>query len=134
MNIAIASDDGTHVAQHFGRTRGFVFLSRDDNYEEQRFIPNTFTRHSQQDATQEGHGAQHHHDHGSEHRHSHTGILQALAGCDIVIAGGMGMRLREDLRNAGIRPVLTERQLIADIVADLRHGTLVHATDRSCGH
>lgn len=132
MNIAIASDDGTHVARHLGRTRGFVIFTQKDGGEEQRYIENTFTQH--------GRGNDHGHQHGSGsghhggHHHSHAGILEALRGCEIVVSGGMGMRLREDFREAKIQAVLTDHDLVEDVIVDARSGMLVHNEERSCGH
>jgi predicted DNA-binding protein (UPF0251 family)/predicted Fe-Mo cluster-binding NifX family protein len=129
MTIAIASDDGTHVAQHFGRTRGFVMFSESDGKEETRYVANTFTQHTQG----QQHGEQHS-DEGGRHQHSHANILQALEGCAMVVAGGMGTRLREDLRSAGIQAILTDHTLVADVVGEARTGKLVHIADRRCGH
>lgn len=129
MTIAIASDDGTHVAQHFGRTRGFVMFSNADGKEETRYVSNTFTQHSQG----QKHEAAHTHE-GGGHQHSHANILRALEGCAIVVAGGMGMRLREDLRSAGIQAILTDHVMISDVIEDARKGSLEHLDDRRCGH
>jgi len=130
MTFAIASDDGTHVAQHFGRTRGFVIVDVTGDSEQRRYVENRFTQHQRGNA-QNG-GSQH--GHGEAHGHSHASILQALDGCSMVVAGGMGMRLRNDLDAAGITACVTDHLLVDDVVSAVRSDSLVHRADKSCGH
>ncbi|MCB2203358.1 iron-molybdenum cofactor biosynthesis protein [bacterium] len=142
MNIAIASDDGTYVSQHFGRTRGFVIFTQDDSGEKQRYVRNDFTQHARgehqhhEGAHQHHEGAHQQHDHHQHggHQHSHEGILAALEGCDIVVAGGMGRRLREDLHHAGIEAIVTDQQTVEGVIEEARGGMLVHQADRHCAH
>ncbi len=139
MTFAIASDDGTHVAQHFGRTRGFVIVDVDGDSEQRRYVENRFTQHQRQEAQHSSgeHGHQSHggaHGHGAAHGHSHQSILQALEGCSMVVAGGMGMRLRTDLDAAGIMACVTDHLLVDDVVQAVHADTLEHRADKSCGH
>jgi len=103
MKIAIPSDDKVTLSQHFGRTQGFMIYHTENNQitgEEYRL--NNFT----------GHALGHHHDHEhqSDHmHHSHGRILGALQDCEVVIAGGMGPRLYEDLTGSG-KEVYISRQ------------------------
>jgi predicted Fe-Mo cluster-binding NifX family protein len=64
----------------------------------QEYRPNNFTGHALgQHQEHQHHGAEH-----EEHaQHSHNRILSALNDCEVVIAGGMGRRLLDDLTNAG---------------------------------
>ncbi|MBN1446585.1 MAG: iron-molybdenum cofactor biosynthesis protein [Bacteroidetes bacterium] len=134
MRFAIASDDGTHVAQHFGRTRGFVVVSIDGDVEDRRYVENRFTQHQHGKHTQEEGHAHGEHDHGhNTHGHSHDSILQALDGCSMVVAGGMGMRLRTDLCAAGIDPYVTDLHSVDDVIRAVRERSLVHLSERSCG-
>ena len=133
MTFAIASDDGTHVAQHFGRTRGFVIVDVDGDSEQRRYIENRFTQH-QHGGAQHGGGEHGHHGHGGAHGHSHASILQALEGCSMVVAGGMGMRLRNDLDAAGVTACVTDHLLVDDVIRAVHDDTLVHRADKSCGH
>ncbi len=107
MKIAIPSDEGIYISQHFGRTLGFTIYEVDNSrILSQEFRPNTFTGH----ASGQHHDHQHH---GQEHdghmQHSHGRILHALEDCEVVIAGGMGRRLVDDLTGAGIRIIMTSQ-------------------------
>jgi predicted Fe-Mo cluster-binding NifX family protein len=105
MKIAIPSDEGTYISQHFGRTLGFtVFEVANGQIINQEYRLNDFTGH----ASGQHHEGQHH---GAEHddhaQHSHSRILNALNDCEIVIAGGMGRRLADDLTGAGKKIFIT---------------------------
>jgi predicted Fe-Mo cluster-binding NifX family protein len=105
MKVAVASDDGKVICQHFGRTRGFaVFEIENDQIKSKEYVPNTFTAHA---AGNNGGGDHSHHSHGPTHMHSHDSILNALQDCKAVISCGMGQRLVYDLQNAGIEPIRT---------------------------
>lgn len=98
MKIAIASDDGKIVSSHFGRTRGFVIYDVDGNEIKNReYLPNTFTGH-----------ARGMHEEGTHHYDSHSAIIAALKDVKVVISHGMGRRLYDDLKNAGIDVYVTE--------------------------
>jgi predicted Fe-Mo cluster-binding NifX family protein len=105
MKIAIPSDEGTYISQHFGRTLGFtVFEVENGRILTREYRTNNFTGH----ALGQSHDHAHH---GPEHeahaQHSHHGILNALHDCEVVIAGGMGRRLVDDLTNAKKRIIIT---------------------------
>lgn len=97
MRIAVASDDGENIAAHFGRCRSFVI------FEVERNAPG-----SPQLISNPIPPAAHQHTRGQRyHPHDHEQILAQLAGCDVVISGGMGRRMVADLERVGIRPVFT---------------------------
>lgn len=101
MKIALPSDDGRTICGHFGRTLGFIiFEIAGTTITGQVYIPNTITGHAQ--------GHHHDHEHGGGHQHhSHGGILEALGEVSVVIAGGMGRRLYDDLAGAGKQVFVT---------------------------
>ena len=105
MKIAIPSKEGNYLSQHFGRTLGFTIIEVEDGQIiNQEYRPNTFTGHAL------GQHQEHQH-HGGEHdehaQNSHSRILIALNDCEVVIAGGMGHRLLDDLTNDGKRIYIT---------------------------
>jgi predicted Fe-Mo cluster-binding NifX family protein len=107
MKIAIPSDEGIYLCQHFGRTLGFtIFEVANGQIINQEYRPNNYTGHAL------GQHQEHQH-HGAEHddhaQHSHNRILNALNDCEIVIAGGMGRRLIDDLTDAGKKIFITSQ-------------------------
>lgn len=94
MKIAIPSENGKLISTHFGRTRGFVIAEIENSQlVEQEYVENTFTGHAQ--------GLHNDHQSHNHAHHSHLGILSALNDCNVVIAGGMGRRLYDDLLQQG---------------------------------
>jgi len=108
MKIAVPSDEGRYLSQHFGRTLGFsIFEVTNGQIVNQIYRPNTFTGH----ALGLHYEHQHHGADNDDHtRHSHGSILSALNDCEIVIAGGMGQRLYIDLTGAGKKVFITTQR------------------------
>lgn len=106
MKIAIPSDEGKYLSQHFGRTLGFqIYTITDGKITGEEYRPNTFTGHALGQHDHDHHGDEHH-DHA---QHSHSRIVSALHDCEIVIAGGMGQRLFNDLSMHGKKIFVTSQ-------------------------
>lgn len=123
MKIAVASDDGQAISAHFGRTRGFVIYDVDGkNVKDHEYRPNTFTGHAR----------------GLEHAghdiDRHGPILSALADCAVVISHGMGRRMYDDLRTAGIESFITDETDVSAAVEAYSKGELVDRPERGCKH
>lgn len=139
MRLAIASDDDRSVAQHFGRCFGFTVVNLDaDGIRERQWMPQRATHHVLQSTAGHGHehahGDQHGHEHGHGGRHSHAGIVSLLQGCDLVVGGGMGRRIRDDLASAGIRTVITDISDVDDVIEAVRQDRLVNVSHGCAPH
>ena len=120
MKIAVISDDGVTVSQHFGRAEMYIVLTIKDGQvtaEERR--PKLGHRafvgepHEELDAQgRHGFGA------GAQSRHEQ--MATAISDCQALIAGGMGWGARESLQQLGIEVVITD-------VEDAREAALRHA-------
>ncbi|MCF7827184.1 MAG: iron-molybdenum cofactor biosynthesis protein [Candidatus Marinimicrobia bacterium] len=125
MKIGIASDDQQSIAQHFGRTKGFVITElAEKKVISTEYRENNFTAHSQP-AKHEAH---------EEHQHSHGSILAALKDCDVVIARGMGRRIYDDLRNVNIEAIITDIPAVDDAIDAYLAGTLKDNPEKGCEH
>lgn len=127
MKIAIASDDQVQISGHFGRTKGFLIFSIEENKISQKeYVLNNFT----------GHAQGHHHDgeHDHSHQHSHGGILEALKDCEIVISRGMGRRLLIDFESVGKEVFVTNVVNADEAVENYLNGNLHHDPDKTCQH
>jgi predicted Fe-Mo cluster-binding NifX family protein len=125
--IAVASDDQRTIAHHFGRTKGFMIYTVENNkIAERHYVHNTFT----------GHAQGHHHDQNHRHQqhHSHRGILDALKDTEVVISRGMGRRLLEDFERVGKTVFVTVTETTDDAVTQYIDGVLKHDPDKSCSH
>jgi predicted Fe-Mo cluster-binding NifX family protein len=152
MRVAVASDDGIHVAAHAGRTRGYVIAE----FENDQLVRSEYCTSSVSGHVGGGHrhgthahehgdparrhehgcGHQHHHEHGaaSMHAEKHAGIRAALTGCDVLISGGMGHRLMSDLREVGIDVLLTRETLVQEALKSWKAGARTVSESDFCRH
>jgi len=123
--IAVASDDGENIAQHFGRCRMFVIYEVDESgYQRCAVRANEFTGHSKGEC---GDSLPTH--------HHHSAIVEALKDCDAVICRGMGRRALLDLNQAGIKPLFIIRETdVNGAVEDYIAGRLSDAAGICPGH
>lgn len=123
MKIAIVSDDEKTIADHFGRTRGFLVCDVDAGKVKHReYRLNTFTGHARgmEDA-----------DHGADR---HGPILAALKDCAAVISHGMGRRIYDDLRQAGIESIITDETDAEQALQLYLKGDLKDRPELGCQH
>ena len=147
MKLAIASDDDRSVAQHFGRCLGFTVVTLEsDGVRDRRWMPQRATNHVMQSehgqghahghghAQEHGHGGGHAQEHGHSGGHSHAGIIALLEGCDLVVGGGMGRRIRDDLASAGIQTVITDIHGVDEVIEAVRQDRLVNVRQGCAPH
>ncbi len=128
MKIAVVSDNGTMIAGHFGRARGFIVYTVDNSaITGKDWLSNTFTAHAQGHV----HGVQGEHQHGM---HGHGPILRALSDCEVVISRGMGRRAYDDLTQSGCRVVITVEEDAQNAVELFLAGQLVDQPQLACNH
>jgi len=111
MKLAIASNNGVTIQRHFGRTDRYVVVTLDGQGQvtrEHRPVDNTHQADS---------------DH---HRHHHGSLLESIADCDVLIAGGMGIPMANAAQASGKQLILTNERLVDDIITSYAAGTLTH--------
>ena len=123
MKIAVASDDGTTISTHFGKTRGFVVYEVDGREMTNRsYVENTFTGHAR-GLSGAGHVAD-----------RHGPILEALKDCRAVIAHGMGRRIYDDLRAAGIEAFIVRETQADEALGLYLKNALADHPEAGCDH
>lgn len=127
--IAVASDDGRIVSQHFGRARGYVVLTLENGHVEKREFRDKLSHMD--------FGNEHHHTHqygvgtGDEHRH---GMMFApITDCEVCVVGGMGVGAYENLRSIGIQPIVTDLKSIDETVQAFIENRLENHAERIHG-
>jgi len=119
----VASDDGTTIASHFGKTRGFVMFDIENGRVAGRdFVRNTITGHARglSDA-----------DHSVDR---HGPILRALKGCRAVISHGMGRKIYDDLRSVQVEAFIVEETEADEAVRRYLLGNLQDHPGQGCRH
>lgn len=127
MKIAAVSEDGITISQHFGRAPFYVVVTVEDGKivsREQR----DKMGHAQfagEPHAEEAHGADprgHGFDRAAQSRHSR--MAAAIADCEVLLARGMGAGAYESLKQANIRPIVTDVAKIDDAVQAYLAGSL----------
>lgn len=135
MKIAAVTNDGVTISQHFGRAPYYVVVTvedgqviareRRDKMGHAQFAgqPSIHTEEPT-DADPRGHGF------GSAAASRHMRMAAAIADCDVLLTRGMGAGAYQGMKQAGIRPIVTDIGNIDEAVQALIEGRLVDHTER----
>jgi predicted DNA-binding protein (UPF0251 family)/predicted Fe-Mo cluster-binding NifX family protein len=132
MKIAVVTDDGKTICQHFGRASLYeVFTIQDGKVSGREQRPKMGHSHfAHHGAGHEAHGPGHGFDADSQKKHA--SMAEAIADCQVLIAGGMGMGALQSLKGFNIEPLLTDKKDIDEAVALYVEGKLPNLTGRGC--
>jgi predicted Fe-Mo cluster-binding NifX family protein len=119
MKIAVVSDDGINVSQHYGRAPYYAVFTVEDGKIGAREVRSKVY-----------HGQTEHHSH--DDGNIHTQMASPLADCTVVLAGGMGAGAYQSLRAHGVQPAFVSSTTAEDAVADFLAGRIVE--HRLCQH
>ena len=118
MKIALVTDDGITISQHFGRATKYAVYTIDetkilhrelrDKVGHRQFAQeeSAHSHHHQNDAR--GHG------YGSHAEDKHQRMFATIEDCEIMIGRGMGWGAYQGMQRAGLKPIVTD---IAEIEA-----------------
>ena len=129
MKIAAISDDEVTVSEHFGRAPLYVVVTAEGGKivsKETRAKTghHTFAAHHAELAPGERHG----YDAGSQVRHA--SMMETIAECQLLIAGGMGWGAYESLKSRNIQPIVTDVRSIDEAVKLYLEGKLPNLMER----
>lgn len=125
MKIAVASEDGVSISQHFGRSACWVvFEVRDGRIVGREVRANSRTHHESGNCHADGRhtGA-----------HNHSAIVAALRDCEAVLSAGMGWRAARELAQNRIMPFIVDPECsLEDAVHRCLAGELAAAEEHFC--
>jgi predicted Fe-Mo cluster-binding NifX family protein len=129
MKIAIITDDGKSISQHFGRATHYMVLTIEDgkiiNRElREKMGHNQFSGESHEEHHGENHGMD------EAHHDRHAQMAGSIADCEAVICGGMGMGAYQSMLRLNIKPVVTDLQDIDSIAQSYIDGKIVDHTEK----
>jgi predicted Fe-Mo cluster-binding NifX family protein len=113
MKIAVVTDDGITVSQHFGRARYYAVFS----IEVQQVMGQGLTEQI------DCHGT------GTAAAAAHLRMVQPIEDCQALVARGMSWSARECLLSAHIRPILTDIESLDEVVKAYLDGSLLDHTE-----
>jgi predicted Fe-Mo cluster-binding NifX family protein len=128
MKIAVLTDDGTTISQHFGRARYYVVLTVKEGRESKREMLDRGETLLPIDEHEARHGLTGDidcHGTGTAAAAAHLRMVQPIQDCQVLLAGGMSWSARECLLDAGIRPILTQIERVDEAVQAYLDSTIV---------
>jgi predicted Fe-Mo cluster-binding NifX family protein len=116
MKIAVITDDGQTISQHFGRARYYKVFTLEDGQVKasemrDKMGHHDFAGHDHEEIHDpRGHGF------GAGAAGRHASMIGAITGCEALIVRGMGRGAYLALQEAGIKPIVTDIETIEDAV------------------
>lgn len=129
MKIAVISDDGKTISQHFGRAPYYIVCTiENDKIASREKRDKLGHNHFSGEEHGEHHGADHGMD--EEHHNRHAQMAGSISDCQVLICGGMGMGAYESMRRLNITPVVTDIHDIDQAVNEYLRGSLIDQTEK----
>jgi len=129
MKIAVITEDGTTISQHFGRAPLYVVVTVEDGKIVSKETRNktghhTFAAHHPDSTPDEKHG------YGAGSQVRHASMAETISDCQVLIAGGMGWGAYESLKSLNIEAVVTDVVSIDEAVKLYLEGKLPNLMER----
>ncbi len=129
MKIAIVTEDGRTVSQHFGRAPYYAVLTVEgDVIVERELRPKTGLHLT--GAPREERAGSGPHGTSPEAQSRHDQMAQAIGDCSALIAGGMGQGAYDRFTALGLRPVVTEIPGVEAAALAYARGQLLNRVER----
>ena len=112
MKIAVVTDDGKTISQHFGRARFYVVYDVQGGVITGSELRDKAAHHAGGEPNQHEEGGHQ----GPEADAKHNSMLSNVSDCEALIARGMGWGAFEAIKNGGIKPFITDQELAEDAV------------------
>lgn len=130
MKIAVITDDGTNISQHFGRAPYYLVATVENGQIVKRELRNKLghahfmNQPHPEEQPDQPHGM------GAASHNKHLQMAEAIADCEALLCRGMGMGAYESMKARGIRPVVTDIVVIDEAVMAYVGGNIVDRVER----
>lgn len=130
MKIALITDDGKTISQHFGRAAHYLVLTIENGEIVGREMRDKMGHNQFQttDHTEESHAAAGH-GMGEASHNKHVNMAETIADCKFLLCGGMGRGAYDSMRRLNITPVVTNLSDIDLAVQQFIDGKLIDHTE-----
>jgi len=130
MKIAVITDDGKTISQHFGRAPYYLVATVEDGKIVGRETREKLghTQFANQPHPEEIPGQLHGMDTASHNKHLQ--MAEAISDCEALLCRGMGMGAYESMKARNIRPVVTDIADIDEAVIAYVNGQLLDHVER----
>ena len=131
MKVAVVSENETTISQHFGRTPYYIIQTLENG----KVIKNEKFERGASGTCACGHGSEAGHQHGShggnpESDAKHNRMVDPIADCQVLIAGGMGYGAYQALKSRNLQVFITAESSIQKAIELLTAGKLDNLMER----
>ena len=126
LKIAVVTDDGKTISQHFGRARYYVVYDVQGGVIKGSEMRDKAAHHSGSEPRQHEEGGHH----GSEADAKHNSMLSNVSDCEALIARGMGWGAHEAIKASGLKPFVTDIEYAEDAAKAYVAGKLDNHAER----
>ena len=130
MKIAAITEDGKTISQHFGRAPHYLVLTVEDGRIVDRDLREKLGHAHFADEPHEPGPVGQPHGTNPAAQNRHIRMAEAIADCEALLCGGMGMGAYQSMQERGIRPVVTDIVSIDEAVMAYVEGRIVDQVDR----
>jgi predicted Fe-Mo cluster-binding NifX family protein len=138
MKIAIVTDDGATISQHFGRATQYAVIEVREGKIIHRELRDKAGHHTFQHSEHDHHDHDHSHEHGrgmgAHSADKHTRMIESIQDCTVLLARGMGRGAKISMEQAGIQAFQVDFDRIDDAIEALIDGSIdQHIHEQLCG-
>jgi len=130
MKIAAITDDGQTISQHFGRAPYYLVITIENGQIVEKQLRDKLGHAHFANDPHEGDQPGQPHGFGPAAQNRHARMAEAIADCQALLCGGMGMGAYESMRARGIQPVVTDIASIDEAVRAYIEGRIVDQVER----
>jgi predicted Fe-Mo cluster-binding NifX family protein len=130
MKIAAITDDGKWISQHFGRAPYYLVLTIENGQIVGRELRDKLGHTHFVDQPHESEQSSQPHGMNASSHNKHLQMAEAIADCEALLCGGMGMGAYQSMVVCGIKPVVTEIQEIEHAAMSYVEGKILDRVDR----
>jgi predicted Fe-Mo cluster-binding NifX family protein len=130
MKIAVVTDDGTTISQHFGRASYYMVVTVEQGKIAKRELRDKIghahfaSEGHDPDVPEQPHGM------GPGAQSRHVRMAGSIQDCEALLCGGMGMGAYESMKQRGIRPVVTDLKTVDEAVMAYVEGRIIDQVER----
>jgi predicted Fe-Mo cluster-binding NifX family protein len=130
MKIAVITEDERTISQHFGRAPYYLVVTIENGQIVKRELRDKLGHAQFADESHEPELPGQLHGFGSAAQGRHMRMAEAIADCEALLCGGMGAGAYQSMRARGIKPVVTDIELIDAAALAYAQGQIVDRVDR----
>lgn len=131
MKIALITDDGKTISQHFGRANFYAVLTVENGQIVAREMRDKLSHtHFANEAHEHTQGAEQRHGFDPASQSRHGRMSEAIADCEALLCRGMGAGAYESMKERGIRPVVTDVSEVDEAALAYAAGNLVDHVEK----